>query len=105
MKTLYDFKLRALLAVTFLTASLVCVVLANPKFDNCVDKYLDTFRRCISTTDPDGTYTHTVLFCSQKAQTVFQNCLKHAGIKVPTKEAPQPLPTRPAKPKATASPQ
>jgi len=56
------------------------------KFDECVDKYLDTYVTCISAQNPDGTYKHTISFCSKKAQAGFQSCLKSAHIKVGSKE-------------------
>ena len=59
----------------------------SKKFDECIDRYLDNYRGCISAQNPDGTYKHSIIFCSQKASAVLESCLKHAGIKVSSKEA------------------
>ena len=99
MRPLYDFKLRVLLAGTFLSASLVCVLLAtNPKFDHCVDSYLDNYNACISKLNPDGSYKYSVSYCSKNARLVFEQCLRRNNVKIPNKGTLPPLPTRPAKP-------
>jgi hypothetical protein len=59
----------------------------SKKFDECIDHYLDNYVSCISAQNPDGTYKHSITFCSQKASAVFQSCLRRAGIKVSSKEA------------------
>jgi hypothetical protein len=58
----------------------------SKKFDECVGNYLDNYTNCINATNPDGSYKHSISFCSKKAQAAFQSCLRRAGIKVTSKE-------------------
>ena len=91
------------------TACLICVLFAANPQDRCLDRYIEFYTACATAQYPDGGYRHSITYCAQHANNVYNSCMRRAqqsgNVSGPV-PSPPPLPiiNRPPTSVGNASP-
>jgi hypothetical protein len=74
-------KFRVFFAATFVLASLICVLVANPidEVRKCSEQYVNNYAHCLELKN-DGSYKYTVEYCQRMCSGIYTHCAEKARV-------------------------